>query len=141
MAGRLLFISDTMNPVITRGARPPAWTSWYGAAEATRSFGRSCDAQPDLLAMNLMQTILTVRTPGAGLHEFTSDVAHFVRESGAQQGLLTLFVQHTSCSLLIQENADPDVRRDLDEFFGLNSRRTRGRPIDALGSARRRRHR
>ena len=68
--------------------------------------------------MNLMQTILTVRTPGAGLHEFTSDVAHFVRQSGAEQGLLTLFVQHTSCSLLIQENADPDVRRDLDEFFG-----------------------
>ena len=67
--------------------------------------------------MNLMQTILTVRTPGAGLHEFTVDVARFVRESGAQQGLLTLFVQHTSCSLLIQENADPDVRRDLDEFF------------------------
>ena len=67
--------------------------------------------------MNLMQTILTVRTPGAGLHEFTSDVAHFVRESGAQQGLLTLFVQHTSCSLLVQENADPDVRRDLETVF------------------------
>jgi secondary thiamine-phosphate synthase enzyme len=61
--------------------------------------------------------VLTVRTPGAGLHEFTADVARFVQESGVAQGLLTLFVQHTSCSLLIQENADPDVRRDLDEFF------------------------
>ena len=41
----------------------------------------------------------------------------FVRDSGLREGLLTLFVQHTSCSLLVQENADPDVRRDLDEFF------------------------
>ena len=65
-----------------------------------------------------MQTVLTVRTPGTGLHEFTADVAHFVQKSGVAHGLLTLFVQHTSCSLLIQENADPDVRRDLDEFFG-----------------------
>jgi secondary thiamine-phosphate synthase enzyme len=65
-----------------------------------------------------MQAILTVRTSGPGLHEFTADVVRFVRESGVDQGLLTLFVQHTSCSLCIQENADPDVRRDLDEFFG-----------------------
>jgi len=54
---------------------------------------------------------------GPGLHEFTADVVRFVREAGVEQGLLTLFVQHTSCSLCIQENADPDVRRDLDEFF------------------------
>lgn len=40
-----------------------------------------------------------------------------MRQTGAEIGLLTLFVRHTSCSLLIQENADPDVRRDLDEFF------------------------
>jgi len=64
-----------------------------------------------------MQTVLTVRTCGSGLHEFTADVMRFVRTSGVEQGLLTLFVQHTSCSLCIQENADPDVRRDLDEFF------------------------
>jgi secondary thiamine-phosphate synthase enzyme len=64
-----------------------------------------------------MQTILTIRTSGPGLHEFTADVVRFVRQSGVEQGLLTLFVQHTSCSLCVQENADPDVRRDLDEFF------------------------
>jgi len=64
-----------------------------------------------------MQAVLTVRTPGPGLHEFTADVAGFVERSGVQHGLLTLFVQHTSCSLCVQENADPDVRRDLDEFF------------------------
>ena len=64
-----------------------------------------------------MQAILTVRTTGPGLHEFTDDVARWVRDTGIREGLLTLFVQHTSCSLCIQENADPDVRRDLDEFF------------------------
>jgi secondary thiamine-phosphate synthase enzyme len=63
------------------------------------------------------QATLSVRAPGAGLHEFTAEVARFVRESGCEQGLLTLFVRHTSCSLLVQENADPDVRADLDEFF------------------------
>lgn len=64
-----------------------------------------------------MQTVFNVRTSGPGLHEFTADVLRFVRESGVREGLLTLFVQHTSCSLCVQENADPDVRRDLQEFF------------------------
>ena len=64
-----------------------------------------------------MQTTLTIHTHGPGLHEFTGEVLRFVRESGVEQGLLTLFVQHTSCSLCVQENADPDVQRDLDEFF------------------------
>jgi secondary thiamine-phosphate synthase enzyme len=64
-----------------------------------------------------MQTTLNIATTGPGLYEFTPDVARFVRESRIEQGLLTLFVQHTSCSLCIQENADPDVQRDLQEFF------------------------
>jgi secondary thiamine-phosphate synthase enzyme len=64
-----------------------------------------------------MQTVLNIRTSGPGLYEFTGDVVRFVHGSGIDQGVLTLFVQHTSCSLCIQENADPDVRRDLDEFF------------------------
>jgi secondary thiamine-phosphate synthase enzyme len=64
-----------------------------------------------------MQTTLQIHTPGPGLYEFTDDVVRFVRRGGVEQGLLTLFVQHTSCSLCIQENADPDVRRDLEEFF------------------------
>ena len=63
------------------------------------------------------QKTLDVRTTGPGLYELTTDVERFVRESGVAEGLLTLFIQHTSCSLCIQENADPDVRRDLDEFF------------------------
>jgi secondary thiamine-phosphate synthase enzyme len=64
-----------------------------------------------------MQRTLTVHTKGPGLYEFTGEVVRFVSDSGASEGLLTLFVQHTSCSLVIQENADPDVRRDLEEFF------------------------
>ena len=64
-----------------------------------------------------MQTVFSVRTSGPGLHEFTAEVVRFVRDSGLREGLLTLFVQHTSCSMLVQENADTDVRRDLDEFF------------------------
>ncbi len=63
------------------------------------------------------QTRLTIDTHGPGLTEFTAKAADFVRRCGMEEGLLTLFVRHTSCSLLIQENADPDVRRDLDAFF------------------------
>ena len=62
-----------------------------------------------------MQTQLIIPTRGSGLFEFTRDVARFV--AGQGDGLLTLFCQHTSCSLLIQENADPDVQRDLQAFF------------------------
>jgi secondary thiamine-phosphate synthase enzyme len=67
------------------------------------------------------QTILTIATKGPGLTEITREAAEFVRRMAAEnsldEGLLTVFVRHTSCSLLIQENADPDVRRDLDAFF------------------------
>ncbi|MEL6959586.1 MAG: secondary thiamine-phosphate synthase enzyme YjbQ [Pseudomonadota bacterium] len=60
-----------------------------------------------------MQTTFEIRTSGPGLYEFTGPVASWV----AGTGLLTLFVRHTSCSLLIQENADPEVRDDLHAFF------------------------
>lgn len=63
------------------------------------------------------QSIITVETRGPGLYEFTDRAAGFVGTAGIETGLLTLFVRHTSCSLLIQENADPDVRVDLDAFF------------------------
>lgn len=63
------------------------------------------------------QTVVTLETRGQGLYEFTREAAAFVRAAGVGTGLLTLFVRHTSCSLLVQENADPDVRRDLDAFF------------------------
>ncbi len=64
-----------------------------------------------------MQTTITIGTRGQGLTEFTREVADFVGGSGVDTGLLTVFLRHTSCSLLIQENADPDVQLDLAEFF------------------------
>jgi len=63
------------------------------------------------------QTVISVSTRGQGLYEFTREAEAFVRKAGVETGLLTVFVRHTSCSLLIQENADLDVRRDLDQFF------------------------
>jgi secondary thiamine-phosphate synthase enzyme len=56
---------------------------------------------------------LTVPTPGEGFVDITADVAAFVRAAGAGTGVLFLFIRHTSASLLIQENADPDVQTDL----------------------------
>lgn len=64
-----------------------------------------------------MQTVFQISTRGQGLYEFTRDVTAWVRDAGQSAGLLTLFVRHTSCSLLIQENADPEVQTDLRNFF------------------------
>jgi secondary thiamine-phosphate synthase enzyme len=60
---------------------------------------------------------LEIRTTGKGLYDFTGTVAAWLRERNIQTGLLTLFVQHTSASLTVQENADPDVVKDLKDFF------------------------
>lgn len=60
---------------------------------------------------------LTLRTRGRGLYDFTGEVAAWITSGGFRLGLVTLHLQHTSASLLIQENADPDVRADLDRFF------------------------
>lgn len=60
---------------------------------------------------------LGVRTSGQGLHEITREVADWVGSTSIHQGLLTLFIRHTSASLVIQENADPDVRRDLEDYM------------------------
>ena len=62
-------------------------------------------------------TILSIRASRPGLHEFTDSVCIFVAGSGISEGLLTLFCRHTSASLLIQENAAPAARRDLQAYF------------------------
>ena len=64
-----------------------------------------------------MHHILEVRTRGKGLYPCTREVAAWVASTKADTGLMTLFIQHTSASLLIQENADPDVVVDLADFF------------------------
>ncbi len=68
-----------------------------------------------MLRQAFHELILTTR--GRGLWEFTRDVEKWIAQNGFQDGLLTLHLQHTSASLLIQENADPDVQRDLEAFF------------------------
>ena len=67
----------------------------------------------------LRQTLLewVIKTRGRGFYELTAEVSALVRKSNLKTGLVTLHLQHTSASLLIQENADPEVRRDLERFF------------------------
>lgn len=62
-------------------------------------------------------TEFQIESHGPGLYEFTREATRWVDKQHVTDGLLTLFVRHTSCSLLIQENADPDVQRDLRAFF------------------------
>ena len=62
-------------------------------------------------------TILTIATKGKGLYSFTQQVSDWLRKQTIRHGSLLLFAQHTSCSLVIQENADPDVTLDMRDFF------------------------
>jgi secondary thiamine-phosphate synthase enzyme len=79
---------------------------------------------------------IRVSTHGPGLYEFTEKVAEFVQAEKIGDGLLTCYIRHTSASLLIQENADPDVQRDLMDFFaqlakkGMDYRHTAEGPDD-----------
>ena len=67
--------------------------------------------------MKQHQATLTVKTPGRGLLDITDEVRSVVRAAGIRTGLCVVFVRHTSCSLAIQENADPAARRDLERFL------------------------
>ena len=60
---------------------------------------------------------IQIRTNGASLYEFTNEVVRWLKDTGIERGLLTVYARHTSASLVIQENADPDVQRDLSAFF------------------------
>ncbi len=67
--------------------------------------------------MKQHQSVLTISTRGKRLYDFTDAVEGWLAQCGVRDGLLTLFIQHTSASLAVQENADPDVIRDLNDFF------------------------
>jgi secondary thiamine-phosphate synthase enzyme len=69
------------------------------------------------MGMKQAQSLIEIQTRGSGLIEFTAAVEAFVAQAGITTGLVTVFVRHTSCSLLVQENADPDVQTDLKAFF------------------------
>ncbi len=64
-------------------------------------------------AQVIATAVLTVETHGVGFHDITGEALRFLREAGADDGILFVFLRHTSASLVIQENADPDVQRDL----------------------------
>lgn len=63
------------------------------------------------------QTSLSIQTHGQGLYEFTSDIESWLDQQNVDSGMCHLFVQHTSCSLTIQENADPSARQDLENWL------------------------
>lgn len=67
--------------------------------------------------MPVHQSTLTIRTSGQGTYEITDQVAREVQHSGVATGVVTVFCQHTSCSLVIMENADPTARRDLEAWL------------------------
>ncbi len=67
--------------------------------------------------MPVRTELLAVRTPGQGTHEITGGVEEALRRTGLREGVVTVFCQHTSCSLVLMENADPSARRDLHYFM------------------------
>ena len=67
--------------------------------------------------MKQAQHMLTIRAQGQGLLEITREIATWVAEQDVAEGLLSVFIRHTSASILIQENADPNVQRDLEIFM------------------------
>jgi secondary thiamine-phosphate synthase enzyme len=69
---------------------------------------------PSIVSINtIVSSILTIHTPGRGFVDVTAEIAKFVKDAGAREGAVTLFIRHTSASLTIQENADPSVLDDL----------------------------
>lgn len=64
------------------------------------------------------QTTLTIETPGRSLTDITAHIARYVEQAGVESGLCHVFIRHTSASLIINENADPDVQQDLETFLG-----------------------
>ena len=85
--------------------------------------------------MHVHHDQLEVRSHGKGLYEITDDVQSQIDKSGVRNGTVTVFVQHTSCSIVVMENADPTARRDLEEFFDrLVSEDTNYFTHDAEGS-------
>jgi secondary thiamine-phosphate synthase enzyme len=67
--------------------------------------------------MSICHDRIEIRTDGKGLYEITDEVHSRIDKCGVRNGTATIFVQHTSCSVIIMENADPTARRDLEEFF------------------------
>ena len=85
-------------------------------------------------ANTVVSSLLTVQTSGAGFVDLTAEVARFVKDAGAAEGAVTLFIRHTSASLTIQENADPTVLDDLKTALGRLAPENAGWTHDAEGA-------
>src|SRR5882672_3113229 len=93
----------------------------------------SRSAPSTVSATTIVSSLLTVQTSGAGFSDLTAEVARFVREAGAREGAVTLFIRHTSASLTIQENADPSVLDDLMTALSRAAPENAGWSHDAEG--------
>ncbi len=82
----------------------------HRAGSAANRLSAISGGEPDLIA----SATLAIETSGSGFSEFTDDAMRFLAEAGAKDGVLLLYMRHTSASLVIQENADPDVQTDLE---------------------------
>lgn len=87
---------------------------WFGFYPEFATLGST---NPQVKHMQQETHTLSTQTNGPGLYDITRQVIDWCQQQGLQQGLLTLFIRHTSASLTIQENADPDVCRDLQDYF------------------------
>jgi len=112
--------------VCVRSARPFLESAAHAGVVVRRPV---CAPAPSLYNGPVSQfaTILRVRTRGRGLYEFTGDLVEWVDAHQLDTGLLTLFCRHTSASLLIQENAAPAVRDDLEAYFEALAPEDKGR--------------
>src|ERR1700687_2535663 len=84
-------------------------------------------------ADTIVSSLLTVQTSGRGFVDLTAEIAKFVKEAGAREGAVTLFIRHTSASLTIQENADPSVLDDLTTALNRIAPENAGWTHDAEG--------
>jgi secondary thiamine-phosphate synthase enzyme len=91
--------------------------AWRDYANRRLVVSRRVVARRDQAAVTAMHETISVHTRGKGTYEITDEVARVVRESGIQTGTVTVFVRHTSASLVIYENADPSARADLHDYF------------------------
>ena len=105
--------------VVRRGG----WSAAARAAPPTDSRWPASTICAASTAETIASAKLTVETPGEGFIEITRDVAGFLQQAGAQDGVLLAYIRHTSASLVIQENADPDVQIDLVTALSGSRRR------------------
>ena len=98
-----------------------------------RPHSLSRSAPSTVHANTITSSLLSVETSGAGFTDITREVAKFLREAGAREGAVTLFIRHTSASLTIQENADPSVLQDLTTALNRLAPENAGWVHDAEG--------